>query len=182
MGPGPTDAEIIGRVMEGDTEAFGLLVDRYQGDCVAFAQHMTGSADDSADVVQESLVRAFKSLGRCRDRDRFRGWLFRIVSNQCKSHLARSQQRRHEPLEAVDVPAADLPPDAALEADEARARIRRALDALPTNHREALVMKYVTGLSLPEMSEALEVSVPALKMRLLRARHGLRQLLTEVVP
>jgi len=182
MGSSSTDAEIIARVLDGDTEAFGILVDRYQAECAAFAKHMTGSWDDAADVVQESLVRAFKSLRRCRDRDRFKGWLFRIVSNQCKTHLMRRRTRLVEPLGAAAAVATDHTPEAAVEADELRRQVRGALLELPPDQREALLLKYVNGLSLPEMSEVLGTSVPALKMRLLRARGGLRALLARVMP
>jgi RNA polymerase sigma-70 factor (ECF subfamily) len=182
MGLSVSDADIIARVLDGDTEAFGILVDRYQAECAAFATHMTGSADDAADVVQESLVRAFKSLRRCRDRDRFKGWLFRILSNQCKTHLTRQRTRRAEGLAAAADVATEQTPEAAVEADELRQRVHEALLELPPDRREALVLKYVNGLSLPELSEVLGSSVPALKMRLLRARAGLRERLTRVMP
>ena len=180
MSAGPSDAEVIARVLDGDTEAFGVLVDRYQDEFAAYAKHMTGSRDDAADIVQESLIRAYNSLGRCSERERFKGWLFRIVSNQCKSHLARARRRMRSPLDSlIDEPGAATP-DADAEAAELRDRVQRALQELPADQREALVLKYLHGLSLPEMAELLSCSVPALKMRLLRGREGLRETLGEV--
>jgi len=180
MSAGPSDAEVIARVLDGDTEAFGLLVDRYQGEFAAYAKHMTGSLDEAADIVQESLIRAYNSLRRCTERDRFKGWLFRIVSNQCKSHLTRGKRSMRRPFESLIDEPATAAPDADAEAAELRERVQGALQQLPAEQREALVLKYLHGLSLPEMAELLSCSVPALKMRLLRGREALRETLWEV--
>lgn len=177
MSDGPTDSEIIGRVLDGDTDLFGVLVDRYGNEFARYAKYMIGSADEAADVIQESLVRAFRSLRRCQDRTNFKGWLFRIVSNQCKTHITRRRRRSLESLDAAtEIPAVENPV-ADAEAADLQRRVREALEELPREQREALVLKYIEGLSLPEMAEALSVSVPALKMRLLRAR---RELLAKV--
>jgi RNA polymerase sigma-70 factor (ECF subfamily) len=171
----PPDPEVIARVLAGDVEAFGTLVDRYQDEFAGFATQMTGSGDEAADIIQESLVRAYKALRRCRDPANFKGWLFRIVSNQCKTHLARRQRRRDGGGEGTGrEPAAPDDPHGALEAAEARERLHAALQALPPDQREALLLKYVEGLSLEEMAERLSASVSALKMRLLRGRAALR--------
>jgi RNA polymerase sigma-70 factor (ECF subfamily) len=170
-----SDAEVIEKVLAGDVEAFGILVDRYQHAFAAYATQMTGSPDDAADVIQESLVRAFRFLGRCQDPANFKAWLFRIVSNQCKTYIARVSGKRSLPLEtAAELSSRDDPARDATVAD-LRRRVREALLDLPADQREALLLKYVEGLSLPEMAEALSVSVPALKMRLLRGREGLRE-------
>ncbi|HEY6109768.1 MAG TPA: RNA polymerase sigma factor [Gemmatimonadales bacterium] len=177
MSDGPTDAEVIEQVLDGDTDQFAVLVDRYGDEFARYAKYMIGSEDEAADVIQESLVRAFRSLRRCQDRTNFKGWLFRIVSNQCKTHITRRRRRSLEPLDAAsEIPAVENPATDA-EAEDLRRRVRLALQDLPREQREALVLKYIEGLSLPEMAEALSVSVPALKMRLLRAR---RELLARV--
>ena len=181
MNDGPTDAEVIQRVLDGDADQFGVLVDRYGDEFARYAAYMTGSEDDAADVIQESLVRAFRSLRRCQDRANFKGWLFRIVSNQCKTHVSRRRRRSVESLdEASEIPAVENP-GADAEAADVRRRVREALQELAPEQREALVLKYVEGLSLPEMAERLSVGVSALKMRLLRARRELLGRLQEVV-
>ncbi len=178
MSDSPTDAEVIARVLNGDTEAFGLLVDRYQHEFAGYAKYMTGSTEEAADIIQDSLVRAYRALRRCQDRANFKGWLFRIVSNQCKTHLSRRRRRPTEPL-TEDHPA---PHDLGSEAEDAdvRRRVHEALQELPTDQREALVLKYVEGLSLPEMTKLLHASASALKMRLLRGRSALREKLEGV--
>lgn len=183
MSEGPTDAEVIATVLAGDTDRFGLLVDRYQDEFARYAKYMTGSADEAADVIQESLVRAYRSLRRCGDRANFKGWLFRIVSNQCKTHLAKRRRRRMEPLsdEAIQVPS-PADPEADAQGADVRRKVHDALQRLPTDQREALVLKYVEGMSLPEMAQALSASISALKMRLLRGRRELLTKLQGVVP
>jgi|SRR5712692_5230491 len=182
MSDSPTDADVIASVLDGDTERFGILVERYQDEFARYAKYMTGSEDEAADIIQESLVRAYRSLQRCKDRANFKGWLFRIVSNQCKSHLARRRRRTLERLseEAATVPALE-DPGADAEAADVRRKVHQALQELPTDQREALVLKYVEGLSLPEMAEILSASVSALKMRLMRARRELLAKLPGVV-
>jgi RNA polymerase sigma-70 factor, ECF subfamily len=172
-----TDVAVIGRVLGGDVEAFALLVDRYQDEFARYATYMTGSADEAADVIQESLVRAYKSLRRCTDRANFKGWLFRIVSNQCKTHLKRRRRDADSLLDHADDLAAPDDAGADAEAEDVRGRVHDALQRLPAEQREALVLKYVEGVSLPEMAGLLGASVPALKMRLLRGRAALRETL-----
>jgi RNA polymerase sigma-70 factor (ECF subfamily) len=175
-----TDATAIARVLEGEVEAFAVLVDRYQGEYLEYARYMTGSADEAADIIQESFVRAYRSLRSCKDPANFKSWFFRIVTNQCKTHLARRR-----PAERVSGQHQVLlaPGDAgrAVEADEVRRLVHVALQQLPVEQREALVMRHLEGLSLAEMAELAGASVPALKMRLLRGRAALRAKLEGVV-
>ena len=179
MPTGPSDATIVARVLAGDTEAFGLLVDRYEPDLARYARWALGSEDDAADAVQDALVRAYRSLHRCADPARFKGWLFRIVSNRCKTRLARHRRRRTERL--ADLPAepevdqADPGEDA--ERRDRREQLKRALEALSPEHREVLVLRYVNEMSVPEMADALDLSVSAVKMRLHRGREALRTVL-----
>jgi RNA polymerase sigma-70 factor (ECF subfamily) len=170
-----SDEAIVARVLDGDREAFGLLVDRYQEELAAYAKYMTGSPDEAADIVQSALVRGYRALHQCRDPRRVKGWLFRIVANQCKTHLARRKRRHLEPLSAAATLPARGDPAAEAEAQELRRRVHAALQRLPVDQREALVLRYVHGMDLAEMAETLSASVGALKMRLLRGREALRR-------
>jgi len=170
-----SDAAVVARVLGGDVEAFALLVDRYQDEFTAYATHMTGHADEAADIVQESLVRAYRSLRRCGDPTRFKGWLFRIVSNQCKTHVTRRKRRKKDRLEDLpeEIPSSHEA-DAAARKAELRGQLQTALDQLPADQREALVLKYIQEFSLLEMTELLGASPSALKIRLKRGREALR--------
>ena len=162
-------------------EAFGLLVDRYQSIFAPYAAQVTGSADDAADVIQESFVRAYRFLSRCDNPANFKAWLFRIVSNQCKSHMSRGWRRKTVPVDDIATLPAPDDPARDVAAGDLQDRVQRVLQQLPPDQREVLVLKYVQDLSLIEMADVLRVSVPALKMRLLRARTALRRKLQGVM-
>lgn len=174
---GLPDAEVVRAVLEGDREAYAVLVRRYTDVLFAHATHMVGHRDDAADVVQRALVRGFRRLASCREPARVGPWLFRIVSNACRDHL-KLRRTRHLPLDgAPPLPSGGRRPDAEAERTELRESLRRALDRLDPEQKEAFVLKHVDGRSYSEMSSLLGVSVPALKMRVHRAREGLEDLL-----
>jgi len=178
VGSGPSDAEVVARVLGGDREAFGILIQRYEAGLLRYATRMLGSRDAASDAVAEGLVRAYRHLASCRDPARLRTWLYRIVANRCKSHLARRPR--------ADVSLDDAPPvadpsdnEAALEKAEQLALVERALMTLSPERREAFVLKHVEGLSYEEMAAATGERIPTLKMRVHRAREALLQALEE---
>ena len=170
------DAQLIAQVLAGDNGSFGHLVERYQDQMLAYAVYMGFSEAEALDVVQESLVRAYRHLKRCGDRERFDGWLFKIVSNVCKTYLTRAARRRTEPIETLgaSIESTDPGPDEAAEAAWTRRQVRRALDTLPHDQREALVLMYLQGHSVSEICDVTGASASAVKMRLKRGREALR--------
>lgn len=175
----PQDRVVVERVLAGDQECYRLLVRRYQDMLFRHALRMTGEADVAADLVQASLVKAYTNIGHCRDRDRFGAWLFRILANACKDHL-KSRRRRDVRLDDATIhPEAHSNPQADLERVEARARLGTALARIPESLREAFVLKHVEGLAYEEIAVIMKTSVPALKMRVHRARELLKELLAE---
>jgi RNA polymerase sigma-70 factor, ECF subfamily len=175
----PTDAELIERVLAGDRELYAEIVGRYQEMLYRFALGMLQDPDTAADLVQDSFVKAFTSLARCRDRQHFGSWIFRIVRNRCTDHL-RSPARKRVSLED-EYPALfeRETPESELERAELRLAIDRALATLPVAQREAFLLKHVENLSYEEMAELLDTGVSALKMRVLRAREALQGALQE---
>jgi RNA polymerase sigma-70 factor (ECF subfamily) len=140
---------------------------------------MTSDHDVAADLVQASFVKAYTSIAHCRDRDRFGAWLFRILANACKDHL-KSRRRKEIRLDDAAVhPAAPSNPQKHLEQLEARAQLEAALWQLPASLREAFVLKHVEGMSYEEIAGLMNTSVPALKMRVHRARELLKESLSE---
>ena len=165
-------------MLAGRTEAFAVLVRRYQDVLFAHAVRMMGARDEAADLVQKALVRGFRKLGSCREPERVGGWLFRILANECKEQLrSKSRGRSDLSLESLPfLPDRGAPsPEGDAHAEELRARVRAALEGLDPEQREAFVLKHVEGRSYEEMSALLGVSVPALKMRVHRAREGLKE-------
>jgi RNA polymerase sigma-70 factor, ECF subfamily len=174
----PSDVEVVARVLGGDPEAFGLVVRRYEAGLLRFAARMLGSRDAAADAVAESFVRAYRHLATCREPARLRTWLYRIVANRCKSHLAR---RPIADVSLDDAPAVADPSDneVALERAEQLALVQRALATLSVEKREAFVLKHVDGLSYEEMAAVTGERIPTLKMRVHRAREALLKALEE---
>lgn len=173
---GVGDGALVRAALQGDTHAFGLLVERGRRDFSRYAVAMLGDTDAAADAMQEAFIRAWDSLEDCRDPDRFRGWFFRILANQCRTAIGK--RRPHVAVDDVEIPAPGRT-DAALERDELAARLGAALDALTAEQREAFVMKHVDGRSYEEMATLLGVGEDALTMRVHRARDALRGLMGE---
>jgi RNA polymerase sigma-70 factor (ECF subfamily) len=172
-----TDAELVARTRAGDPDAFGLLVSRYYDACWRFAYHMLGERADAEDVVQESFLRAYLAIGRYDERDQFRGWLFRILTNQCRNaQTSRGRRTRRFVQDEVAVnSAASAPvmPDFGSE----DVTLMRALARLDPLQREALLLKYAEGLEYTELSRMTGVGESALKMRVKRGSERLRALL-----
>lgn len=172
-----SDAQLIAEILGGDVESFGFLFKRYRDTCTRFAVRMLGSRTDADDVLQSAFMRAYRGLRNCRDRERFGGWLYQIVVNECRTFASR--QRRRD-LRFVNDP--QLIERAVAETEEDPAgtmseHVERALSRLPVDQREAFLLKYVEEMSYEEISALTGVSVSALKMRVKRACDGLRDLL-----
>jgi RNA polymerase sigma-70 factor (ECF subfamily) len=172
-----TDAAVVRRVLEGDVEAFAILVERYYDRYARYAVHMVGSREDAEEALQDAFLRAYRSLARYEERERFGAWLFRIVMNQCRTVAAR--RRRHETRVAA------WNEDDSVEAHPAehqalREELDRALAQLTPDQREAVLLKYTDEFSYEEMAAITGTGVSALKMRVKRACERLRELLMEV--
>jgi RNA polymerase sigma-70 factor (ECF subfamily) len=170
---GPRDADIIARVLAGETDQYAQIVSRYQHALYRHSLAMVLDHDAAADMVQDALIRAYTNLNECRDRSRFRAWLFQTLRNRCLDHL-KEPRRRHLRLDDV-TPLLDSAdgPVALVERSELRVDITRALARLAPEQREAFVMHYVDGIAYEAMADLLDTSVSALKMRALRARQTL---------
>jgi RNA polymerase sigma-70 factor (ECF subfamily) len=172
-----TDAQAVRAVLAGSTDAYAVLVRRYQDVLFAHAARMVGARDEAADMVQRALVRGFHKLASCREPERVGGWLFRILANECRDRLrARRTELSLDTLPPLRDPVA-ADPDEDAHTEELRGRLYQALDRLEPEQREAFVMKHVEGHSYEEMASLLGASVGALKMRVHRAREGLQSLL-----
>jgi RNA polymerase sigma-70 factor, ECF subfamily len=176
-----SDAEDVRRVLRGDSAWYAVLVRRYQEPLYRHAYGMLGDADAAADLVQDSLVKAYTRLATC-DPERFAAWLFRILRNRCKDYL-KSRRRRDVPLLDDGPHAAPLSDDpvVTLERSELGQVVADALARIPEPQREAFLLKHVEGRSYEEMAELLDAGISALKMRVMRAREALQELLKDRV-
>ncbi len=169
------DGDVVARVRNGDRDAYRLLVRRYQDLLFRHALRMTSDHDVAVDLVQASFVKAYSNLARCRDPQRFGAWVYRILANACKDHL-KSKRRRDVSIEdQTHIADLNVNPAADLERTQLRQLLNQAVAELPDSLREAFILKHVEGRSYEEMAAMLETSVPALKMRVHRAREALKE-------
>lgn len=172
-----SDAALVARTLDGDLEAFAALMARYRDSFGLYAFHMLGNREDAQEAMQDSFLRAFGALGKCRDPARFGAWLFRIVVNRC-----RTMRRRIRRARDFGWP---LPPDVPARGDAANAlewreEINRALARLRPRYREAFLLRHVRGLEYDEMAQLTGANEPALRMRVKRALDHLRELLRDL--
>jgi RNA polymerase sigma-70 factor (ECF subfamily) len=174
-----SDGALVRRVLDGDVDAYAVLVTRYRARFGRYAGHMLGNREDAEDALQDAFVRAWRALARCRDPERFDAWLFRILANRCRTRGAR--RRRYESTFSQDEHALlSAQYDAPVGEEQGWSRaVDRALAALEPDQREAFLLKYVDELSYEEISRLTGVGISALKMRVKRAADHLRDLLQE---
>lgn len=175
-----SDAVLVQQVLTGRVEVFASLVDRHHAHCLRVATHLLGNADDADDVVQEAFVRAYRHLGRYRERDRFVAWLLRIVVNQCRTRVAR--EARYTALDP-ELRRGTMTAEMITSPDDGhfdrRQELAQALAQLAPDQREAIVLRFGEELSYEEMAAVTGAGVSALKMRVQRACTRLRTLLSE---
>lgn len=174
--------ELVGEARRGDRSAFDELVRRTYVDTYTLAVRLTGNEEDAQDVVQETYLRAWKSLKRFRGDAAFTTWLYRITANASYTLVDRRRRRRTSPIE--DVPEQiDTRVEARTEdlvgANLGLSELSASLDLLSPSLRSLVILKDVYGLSHEEIAEDLGISVSAAKVRLHRGRKRLREMLDE---
>ncbi|UYM07356.1 RNA polymerase sigma factor SigM [Solicola gregarius] len=173
------DAELLRRHVDGDPDAFSLLVRRHQDRMWAVALRTTGNPEEAADAVQEAMVKAFRSADRFRGDAAVTTWLHRIVVNSCLDLLRRKKARPAVPLEADDHVGAlaDRPSgDAALQREQ-RLDVLAALRELPEEQRAAIVLVDMEGYPVAEVAAMLDCAPGTVKSRCARGRERLAPLL-----
>jgi RNA polymerase sigma factor (sigma-70 family) len=168
-----SDEQLVALFRAGSEEAFSVIHDRYRQRLFAYVRQMlsTGPRADAEDVLQDVFVRAYGAL---RGDDRavnLRAWLYRVAHNRCIDHLRRPTPPAEEIFQMSRTPLQD-PIETAQRRDDLK-RLVEDVGRLPEQQRSALLMREIDGLAYADIGEALEVSVPAVKSLLVRARMGL---------
>ena len=179
---------IVRKVLQGDVNAFEKLVTEYEKAVYAIAQRMTGNPEDSADMTQETFIKAYNSLGSFRGDSKFSVWLYRIANNVCLDFL-RSRSRKPTVSLSVeddegeetqlDVADESQSPELLLERGLTRDAVRRGLDTLPPDYKQILLLREIQGLSYEEIASALGIDLGTVKSRIFRARKKLCTFLIE---
>src|SRR5690349_18912498 len=179
---------LLARAQAGDEQAFRRLVEPYRRALAVHCYRMLGSAHDTEDLVQETLLRAWRALDRFEPRAQLQTWLYRIATNACLDELER-RPRRPEPVDPFpDVPANQT--DSPTYDPAARYAIRegmelallRAIQALPGRQRAVLIFRDVLGWTAPEVAELLESTVASVNSALQRARATIDRHLPSSLP
>jgi RNA polymerase sigma-70 factor (ECF subfamily) len=139
---------------------------------------MLGTREDAEEALQDAFVRAYRSIAKCDDPERFGSWLFRILANRCRTAGSR-RGRREKTFVRDELALLDAFEEHPAERAQWREEIQRALMRLDRDQREAFLLKHVEDLGYDEMAELTGVGVSALKMRVKRACERLRVLLQE---
>lgn len=172
-----TDEIIVERALSGDAEAFGEIVRRWERRIFALTYGILGREEEARDATQETFLAAFRNLRGFRGEAKVSSWLHRIAVNQCLTRQRRAKVRKESALE--DSPAAEFAgavddsPVSAVEGRQRTVAVRRALNALPIELRQIVVMKEFEELTFREIAEALDLPLSTVKSRLYT---GLKQL------
>ena len=169
-------------VLAGRTEAFEPLVTPYRGPLLALAARLTGNREEALDVVQEALLRAYRSL-RSFDASRpFRNWLFQIAANAARDRGRRISRERAAFPEVIDRALAPADPESGLDRRQMRSSLMTALAALSPREREVFVLRDLEELDIRETSRALGCSSIAVRVSLSSARKKLRLAIRQDFP
>jgi RNA polymerase sigma-70 factor (ECF subfamily) len=185
---GTDETTLVAQSREGDTAAFGELVRRYEGKIFRLAQHVTQNREDAEDVLQETFMKAYEHLDQFQGNSKFYTWIVRIAVNQALMKLRRRKTDKSVSLdETIDtgedtmvreIAAWDEDPEQRFSRDELGGILDTAVQSLEPPYRSVFQLRDIDELSTEETAEALGLSVPAVKSRLLRARLQLREKLT----
>lgn len=162
--------KLAAKAAKGDADAFLDLVRQLENSLHHMAKSILNKDEDVADALQETILKAYKSVTSLREPKFFKTWLFRILINECHNLIAQRSR-----ADAV----ADVPATAAVQADDyAKVDLREAVDRLDEPQRIAVILHYYEDLPVRQVAVALDISESAAKMRLLRARDTLQRSLS----
>jgi len=182
------EQELVTRAQAGDNSAFTALVQRYQNRIYRLAKNITQNKEDAEDVLQEAFLKAYSHLDTFQRNAKFYTWIVRIAVNEALMKLRKRKTDRTVPLdEPVDtgeetvnreIAVWEDNPEQRYSRDEMQQILDEAVQDLKPDFRAVFLLRDIEELSTEETAEALGVSVPAVKSRLLRARLALREKLT----
>ncbi len=178
------DAELVRRCLQGDSDAYGTLVERYQGAVYATAFYYAGRHGAAEDIAQDALLAAYRSLPRLKDPEKFASWLkqvtTRTAANWLRRHAGRLEAETPLPHKrTLSIEDAREGPRGSTERHERLEQVQKAIDSLPERYRLPVVLRYLQEMSYQEISDYTGESKEEIRGILQRASRQLRELLTE---
>jgi RNA polymerase sigma-70 factor (ECF subfamily) len=187
--PVSDESVLVDAARNGDVGAFEQLVRRYDRNIFRIAQRITQNREDAEDVVQDAFLKAFQNLGQFQGQSKFYTWLVRIAVNEALMRLRRRRPERMVSLdEEIRTEEDSMPrevadwspnPEQLYSQAELKDILSKTIQGLPLGFRTVFVLRDMEALSTEETAEALNLSIPAVKSRLLRARLQLRERLNK---
>ncbi|ABY69004.1 RNA polymerase sigma factor RpoE [Actinobacillus pleuropneumoniae] len=175
------DQELVERAQKGDKKAFNLLVVRYQNRVAGLLTRYV-SRDDIPDIVQESFIKAYRSLESFRGESAFYTWLYRIAVNTAKNHLtALGRRPPKEDILAEDAESFDVggqlresdTPENVVLSEELKRVVFDTIENLPEELKTAITLRELEGLSYEEIAEVMQCPVGTVRSRIFRAREAI---------
>ncbi|NRD77576.1 RNA polymerase sigma factor SigW [Bacillus sp. BRMEA1] len=179
----------IKQVIKGDQEAFGEIVDIYKNSVFQLCYRMLGNRHEAEDTAQEAFIRAYTNIHTFNQNLKFSTWLFRIATNLCIDRMRKKKPDHYLDAEVAgtegltlysQVPSESPLPEIELESLELQETVHKEILKLPEKYRSAIILKYIEGLSLNEISDILGLPIGTVKTRIHRGREALRQQLRYV--
>jgi len=176
------DAELADRAREGDREAFGALVEKYQGPIYSYTLHFFRNATRAEDVTQETFLRAFRFLQTYDPSRRFSTWLYTVARNLCIDRHRENVRNEHVDVESIHprhlvAAQSHLNPLERMEDREDRERLLQAVRQLPEKYRTPIILCYMQGLPYQEISDIIGISLNNTKIRIFRAKKMILKML-----
>jgi RNA polymerase sigma-70 factor (ECF subfamily) len=181
--PSDPDRPIIEEIRNGHPRRFAVLVDRHKDRALTLAVRLIGNREEAEELVQDSFVRAFRSLDEFRGDARFGTWFYRILYNVCLTRAMRRPERGHatgiggpeDDLGEVAAPEEETDLLKRLEEADLQALLRQAIERLPEKQRTAVTLFYVQDLTYEEIAGVTGQPIGSVKTHLFRGREALRR-------
>jgi RNA polymerase sigma-70 factor (ECF subfamily) len=180
-----TDSQIIERTLRGEHDAFNLLVYRWERQIYGLTLRMLGRDDEAKDATQDTFISAYRNLSKFRGEAKFSSWIYRIALNICNTKLRGRPKNVVSIEEQQEASGFELAADCADLADgiqkaQVTEHVRRALQGLPPDMRQVIVMKEYEGLKFSEIAEILGIPISTVKTRMYTGLGELRKRLAHL--
>ena len=177
------DAELVARVQRGDKQAFDLLVLKYQRKIMRLLSRMIRDPSEIEDVAQESFIKAYRALPQFRGESAFYTWLYRIAINTARNWLAQNNRRPSTPsaqenedgetFDATDSLTDSSNPESEMASRQIAETVNKAMNDLPEDLRNAIVMREIDGMSYEDIAESMSCPIGTVRSRIFRAREAI---------
>jgi RNA polymerase sigma-70 factor (ECF subfamily) len=177
------DAELVARVQRGDKQAFDLLVLKYQRKIMRLLSRMIRDPGEIEDVAQEAFIKAYRALPQFRGESAFYTWLYRIAINTARNWLAQNNRRPSTPsaqenedgetFDATDNLTDSSNPESEMASRQIADTVNKAMNDLPEDLRNAIVMREIDGMSYEDIAESMNCPIGTVRSRIFRAREAI---------